>query len=84
MEQVSEQLAMELAVKVANTRTAWTCTIGLLLEHGLVSPHEVLSIRERLLHGARKFAASPSARKSAFGIAAVKDVESLFRGVVAP
>ena len=81
MEQVSEQLAMELAVKVANTRTVWTSTISLLMERGVITPHEVLSLRERLLTGARGFAASPSARRRAFGIEAMKDVESLFRGV---
>ena len=81
MEQVSEQLAMELAVKVANTRTVWTCTIGLLLERGVITPRDVLLIRERLLDGARGFAASPRPRKQAFGIEAMKDVEGLFRGV---
>ncbi len=82
MEHVSEQLAMDLAVRVANTRTAWMCTMSLLLERGLLSADDMDAMRERLLGAARSFAASPSARKRAFGIEGIKDVEGLFRGVI--
>lgn len=82
MERISENLAIDLAVRVANTRTAWLCIMRFLLHRGFLTEAELKSMRETCLDAAADFAASGDGSRREFGIAGMRDLDGLFRNVL--
>ena len=79
MECVSKQVAMDLAVRVANARSLWMCTVTLMLDQGLLTKADVAWMRERCMEAALVFAASKDDLRREFGLKGARDVADLFR-----
>ena len=79
MECVTEQAAMDLAVRVANARSLWLCMVTLMLDQGLLTNVDVAWMRERCMEAVLAFAASGDDRKREFGLRGARDVADLFR-----
>jgi hypothetical protein len=82
MERISENLAIELAVRLANMRTAWLCTMRLMVDHGFLTESDMEGMRDHCMAAAKEFAMSSSGLKREFGVAGIRDMDGLFKSVL--
>ena len=81
MERVSANLAIDLSVRVANTRAAWLHTMRLMLDRGLVTEADLASMRATCLDAAAEFAIGGEGLPREIGIAGMRDMDALLAGV---
>ncbi len=82
MERISDNLAIDLAVRLANTRTAWLCTMRFMMDRGVLTGADMEEMRDVCIDAATEFAITGDGLKREFGLAGIRDMDALFKNVL--
>ena len=82
MERISNNLAIDLAVRLANTRAVWISTMRFLVDRGVLTEADMTEMRDCCLDASADFAIAGNGLKREFGLAGVRDMSALFESVL--